>query len=106
MPWLGLLRNMENIPSRVSERQISDLASAIVELNLEESTKLLREKLAASTSPRDIITKDLTLGLNEFGRRFSDKGYFLSDLLFCSDNHGRVHEYSETALGERHRKIF
>jgi methanogenic corrinoid protein MtbC1 len=68
----------------MSERQISDLASAIVELKLEETMKLLREKLAASTSPRDIVTKDLAVGLNEVGRRFSDKGYFLSDLLFAA----------------------
>ncbi|RLE48847.1 MAG: cobalamin-binding protein [Candidatus Methanomethylicota archaeon] len=64
---------------------LSEIAQAIVELTRrDEVISMVKKKLEAGTSAREILVNDLIPGLREVGRKFEEKEYFLADMLYSA----------------------
>ncbi|RLE49270.1 MAG: cobalamin-binding protein [Candidatus Methanomethylicota archaeon] len=64
---------------------LSEIAQAIVELRRrDEVISMVRKKLEAGASAREILVNDLIPGLREVGRKFEEKEYFLADMLYSA----------------------
>lgn len=59
-----------------------ELSNAIVELDRNKVTALVKEQLQAGAKPMDIVKK-LQVGMTEVGRLFETGEYFLSELINC-----------------------
>lgn len=67
------------------ELPLTDLGSALADLKKkEEVVSMVKKRLEAGASARDILLKDLIPGLREVGRRFEEKEYFLADMLYAA----------------------
>lgn len=62
----------------------SDITSAVIDLDDDLTVKLVREKLAGNAEPQDVLAA-LTKGMNEVGRKYTEKEYFLSDLVMAGE---------------------
>ena len=64
---------------------LSEIAQAIVELTRrDEVISMVKKKLEAGASAREILVNDLIPGLREVGRKFEEKEYFLADMLYSA----------------------
>ena len=64
---------------------LSEFAQAIVELTRrDEVISMVKKKLEAGASAREILVNDLIPGLREVGRKFEEKEYFLADVLYSA----------------------
>ncbi len=62
----------------------SDITSAVIDLDDDLTVKLVKEKLAGNAEPQDVLNA-LTKGMNEVGRKYTEKEYFLSDLVMAGE---------------------
>ena len=62
-----------------------EVKKAIVELDVDAVKNLVNKMLAAKSKPEDILEKGLIAGMQEVGRLFSCKEYFVPEVLIASD---------------------
>ena len=64
---------------------LEKLKQAIIEVDFEEVTRLLKEGLTAGVAPVEMITKGLSPGLSIIGERYEKKEMFMSDLVMAGE---------------------
>lgn len=63
---------------------LSDLSRAVVILSAEGACAITRELLASGVAPADILNQGLIPGMDEIGRRFRLKEYFVPEVLVAA----------------------
>ncbi len=66
------------------EKIYQELAYAVVKMNRSEVEKLSNDVLNGGLPPEDAIQKGLAAGMNEVGRLFACKEYFVPEVLVCA----------------------
>jgi len=79
--------------------ELSEIAKALSELNKDEVEKLVNQQLENKVSPIEIV-KELNLGLDAVGVRFSTGEYFLSELMYSSHIMKGIMTSIEPLLGD------
>ena len=64
---------------------LEKLKQAIIEVDFEEVTRLLKEGLTAGVAPVEMITTGLSPGLSIIGERYEKKEMFMSDLVMAGE---------------------
>ncbi len=64
--------------------KLQEIIDAVVDLDDETTVRLVKEKLEAGESPKDIL-EALTSGMNIVGDKYAAKEYFLSDLVMAAE---------------------
>jgi corrinoid protein of di/trimethylamine methyltransferase len=70
---------------RTHDEILSDLTSAVLDMDDERTVELAHESLAVGLDPYDAIQRGLVPGMDRAGELFDEQEYFVPELLGCSD---------------------
>jgi len=76
------------------------MAEALSELNLDETLKLVREAVAEEMPPTKVVLEGLSPGMKEVGKRYEERTYFLSELLFSAYIMSQCMEILKPIMGQ------
>jgi len=68
----------------VEEDVLGNIAKALSELSLEETLRLVKEAVSKGIPPTRIVLGGLSPGMKDVGKRYEERTYFLSELLFSA----------------------
>lgn len=77
---------------------IGDLAKAVLEGKKDETMQLVRKGIDSGVDPLDLITRGLTVGLDQVGEKFEEGEYYLPDMMLAAEAMGEAIDFLEPHL--------
>ena len=81
---------------------LEDITKMIVELDVDNIAKAVQQKLEKRVEPNDIL-KALTAGMDEVGRRYEQKEYFLTELVLAGETMKEAFDVLKPRLTSKER---
>lgn len=69
---------------------LDNLALAVLEGKKDETLQLVRKGIDSGVDPLELITKGLTVGLDQVGEKFEEGEYYLPDMMLAADAMGEA----------------
>jgi len=82
------------------EEILGSISRALSELNLEETLRLVREAVAKDIPATQIVLAGLSPGMKDVGKRYEERTYFLSELLFSAHIMNQCMEILRPLIGK------
>lgn len=74
---------------------LDNLALAVLEGRKDETLQLVRKGVDSGIDPLELITKGLTVGLDQVGEKFEEGEYYLPDMMLAADAMGGAIDFLE-----------